>query len=235
MGYIIGYIILLILYVSTIYLMKYMKNKTITNLIFMAVVFVPYVMLCITVYRDVGWNDWNFQTQLPMSNVSPFMFASMLVILFLPKNIKKHCYLLISLLSVGMFLSTTFNSFYFASIGYKFHIHFMFDYVAHFALSLFGVYLVRSRQVELDVKSCIISSLIIVGVATVMLILNLCFDTAYFGLSLTGKHNIYNIVLVNNSYLSALIYYFGLCLVLFMGYIYSKIFYKYTSSIDTAQ
>ena len=40
-----------------------------------------------------------------------------------------------------------------------------------------------------------------------------------FTLSINGKHNIYNMVLVNNSYLSALIYYLGLGVVLLLGYI----------------
>ena len=35
-----------------------------------------------------------------------------------------------------------------------------------------------------------------------------------------GKHSIYNNVLVNNSYLSALIYYAGLIGILFLGYLY---------------
>ena len=50
-----------------------------------------------------------------------------------------------------------------------------------------------------------------------MLVLNLIFDTSFFGLSLRGKHNIYNNVLTNNSYLSAALYFFGLICVLLMG------------------
>ena len=57
-----------------------------------------------------------------------------------------------------------------------------------------------------------------------MMILNVVFDTAFFGLSLNGKHNIYNNVLVLNSYLSAFLYFFGLCGVLLMGFGFSKIF-----------
>ena len=71
--------------------------------------------------------------------------------------------------------------------------------------------------------NALFSGLIIVFVATVMLILNLILDTAFFGLSLRGKHNIYNNVLVDDSYLSALLYYIGLCGVLTLGYGFNRI------------
>jgi hypothetical protein len=84
-------------------------------------------------------------------------------------------------------------------------------------MAAFGIFLIRSKQIILNVKNCIISGSIIYGVATIMLIMNVIFDKAFFGLSLNGKHSIYNIVLVDNSYLSALIYYIGLFFVLLFG------------------
>ena len=56
-----------------------------------------------------------------------------------------------------------------------------------------------------------------------MLLLNVAFDTAFFGLSLNGKHNIYNMVLVSNSYLSACIYFLGVGVVLLLGVALCKI------------
>ena len=226
MLYIITLIVLVAIYVVTICLMKYMKRVQLTNAIFVSLVFVPYLALLLTIYLDVGLFDWNFTNALPTANVSPFMFCCAPLVLILPKKVKKHFLLLISLLSVGMFLSSVFGCIYNAIIDYKFHIHFTYDYVAHFSLSLFGVYLIKSKQVELNTKNVGISYLLIVGVATLMLVLNLIFDTAFFGLSLNGKHNIYNQVLVDNSYLSALLYYLGLTFVVGCGYLYSKIILK---------
>ena len=57
-----------------------------------------------------------------------------------------------------------------------------------------------------------------------MLIMNLIFDTSFFGLSLNGKHNIYNVVLVDSSFVSALLYYLGLLMIIILGYIYSMMF-----------
>lgn len=226
MSYIICLFAFILAYSAVIYLMKYMRSVKLTNLIFVGLVFIPYVMLSLTVFLDVGFYDWNYQNTLPVANVSPFMFTSVLLVLILPKAVKKHFLLLISLLSVGMFLSSALGCIYNAVINYKFHIHFTYDYVSHFALSLLGIYAVRTKQVTLNIKNALISSSMIFGAAGVMLVLNVFFDTAFFGLSLNGKHNIYNNVLVDNSYVSALLYFLGLGLVLLLGYAYSSIFAK---------
>ena len=218
--YILTLAVLCFLFAVGIYLMKYIRNTKLANLIFIALVYIPYVCMCVYVYKtDTDVNRWNFLNTLPVANVSPFMFSLMPVLLILPEKIKKHLYLLVSMLAVGMFLSTVFGCVGNALRNYKFHFHFVLDYFSHFALSAFGIYLVRTKQVNLTAKNGIISGSIIFSVATVMLVLNAFLDTAFFGLSLNGKHNIYNMVLVNNSYLSALIYFSGLAFVLYLGFV----------------
>ena len=222
--YIVTLIVLIALYVTVICLMKFMRSTALTNAIFVAAVVIPYIALSVTIYKNVGFSDWNFQNTLPVANVSPFMFTCVPLSIVLPKRIRKHFLLLISLLSVGMLLSGTFGCVYNVIRNYKFHIHFTFDYAAHLALSLYGIYLVKSGQVKLNVKGALISSSLIGGVAAIMTALNVLFDTAFFGLSLNGKHNIYNVVITDNSYLSALIYFLGLWAVLALGYLYCSMF-----------
>lgn len=223
--YLLTLAVFLFLFAVSIYLMKYVRNIQLFNLIFVALVYIPYIVVCIIVYMtDTDLNRWNFLNTLPVANVSPFMFSVMPILLILPKKIKEYVFLLVSMLSVGMFLSTVFGCVGNAIRDYKFHFHFALDYLAHFALSAFGIFLIRSKQVEFSIKKCIISGSFIFGVATIMLILNVIFDKAFFGLSLNGKHNIYNIVLVSNSYLSALIYYVGLACVLLFGAAVCKLF-----------
>lgn len=229
MAYVISMILLLAFYICVLLNMKHMKNTRIFNYIFSTVILACYLHVVIRVYLSVGFNDWNFQNTLPTANVSPFMFTLVGLIYLIPLRVRKHIYLLISLLSVGMLLSSVFGCIYNASINYRFHLHFLSDYIAHVMLSLWGVYLVKSRQVELTKKNLLTSSGIIVGVAFTMLVLNVIFDTAFFGLSLNGKHNIYNNVLTNNSYLSAALYFFGLIGVLCLGYLYVTLLLKKTS------
>ena len=75
-------------------------------------------------------------------------------------------------------------------------------------------------------KDSLVSSFIIFGVCDLMIILNLIFDTSFFGLSLRGKHHIYYNVITHNSHLSAIIFFTGLCAVLVAGYIYCKLLSK---------
>ena len=231
-AYIIAMIMLCVVYASGIFAMRYIRNFKLFNYLFIALVYIPYLCVCQTVYKSVGFYDWNFQNVLPVANVSPFMFSIMPLLLILPKKVKDHVYLLISLLTVGMFLSSILGCIYNASINYKFHFHFLLDYISHFTLSLFGIYLIRTKQAKLTIKNALISSSIIFGSATVMLILNLIFDKAFFGLSLRGKHNIYNNVLVDNSYLSALLYYVGLAGVLALGFAVLTLFNKKIFAIE---
>jgi hypothetical protein len=190
MSYAIALIILLILYVLVVFRMKYMKNVKLWNFIFGSVVFVLYVVCLVRIYLSVGFYDWNFQNALPLANLSPFSFSIVPLALILPKPIKQYFYLLICLLSVGMILSSTFNCIFNAIRGYSFHVHFILDYVSHLALSLWGVYLIKSGCVKLNKKDCLISFAVLMSVITLILILNVIFDTAFFGLSLNGKHNI---------------------------------------------
>lgn len=223
MGYIISLFVLIAIYILIVYLMKYMKNIKLYNLIFAGVITISYIVFICIIYFNAGPQDWNFLNALPTANISPFMFFITPFTLLLPKKIQRYFFLLISLLFVGMFLSTLFNCIYNALIDYKLHFHFLLDYINHFTLSLWGVYLIKSGQVKLIKKDCLKSSSLMIGVVTFMLIINVVFDKAFFGLSLNGKHNIYNIVLVSNSYLSALIYYVGVLIVLFLGFVFQKL------------
>jgi hypothetical protein len=213
-----------------------MRTPRIFILIFLALVYIPYACSCIYIYNtDTDPTRWNFLNTLPFANVSPFMFSVMPLVPLLPKKIREYVYLLISLLSVGMLLSTLLGCLGNAIRNYKFHFHFMLDYFSHCSLSLLGIYLIRADQVKLSIKRALVSASLIFSVATLMLILNVIFDTAFFGLSLNGKHNIYNIVLVESSYLSAVIYYFGLAAVLFSGFMLCRIFGGKRFKIKTNQ
>lgn len=228
MLYVISMIVLLVFYVLGIIYLNRLKNTKLLNYIFPTVIFLCYISVVIRTFLVDGINDWNFRNTLPVANVSPFMFTLVAFIHLFPTKVKKHLYLLISLLSVGMLFSFVLGSLRNAIINYKFHLHFLLDYLAHVMLSLWGVYFIKTNQVKLTKRNVIISSSIIIGVAVIMLILNVIFDTAFFGLSLYGKHSIYNNVLTSNSYLSTAIYFIGLIIILALGYAYSYLLKRKT-------
>lgn len=81
-------------------------------------------------------------------------------------------------------------------------------------LSLFGVYLVCSDMASLKRRDALIGGGIIVFAAVIMFILNLILHTSFFGLSLYGEHDIYNVVLTDSGIFSAALYFMGLLSVL---------------------
>ena len=218
-------VILAIWVFSCFYFVKVKPNnffqKTwLVNLVFVLTAFICYIIHLQVIYLSVGFNDWNFQNAMPYANVSPFLFAITPLTLLLPKNIRQYYFNLVSSLTIAMIISPIANIIYNISINYKYHASFLLDYVPHLILSIWGIYIIQSGQVELKVRSSIISGLIIIGVALTMMILNVIFDKSFFGLSLNGKHNIYNQQLVKNSYLSALIYFTGLVSIMIIGYLF---------------
>ena len=218
------FFVLLVIYLVGVLLAKrFASHKKYINPIFVVLILSSYLYVAIYMYNDVGPKDWNFLNTLPTANVSPFMFCLTPFILIVPKRVRKYLFTLVALLSFGMLMAGLGGALGFVARDYKFHWHTTMDCTAHGFISLWGVYLVKSGQVDLTPKKAVISGAIIVCVALMMLILNLIFDKAFFGLSLYGKHNIYNVVLFKNGIISALAYFTGLCGVLFAGYYFQKV------------
>lgn len=226
MFYYIALALLAAVYISIIFLMDKFKKKELTNFIFIAITFMCYMSLVIKVFFDVGFHDWNFQNTLPTANVSPFMFFTLPLYYVLPKKISKYYLLLVSLLSLGMLVSVILACIHRIAINYRFVPHFLLDYVAHLTLSLWGIYLVKSKQIQFEKNDCLFGGSVIIGVSLFMLIINAICNTAFFGLTFNDDYNIYNMVLVNNPYLSALIYFVGLSVTLLSWYFFKKISIK---------
>lgn len=223
MGYSITLILLIVFYILGIYLTKYIKCKHIFTILFPFAVWLAYISCVVSMGIKAGITDWNFTNTLPTANVSPFMYCLTAFIWAFPKKCRKYLYGLIALLSLGMLCAGALNCIFNVMRNYKFHWEIGLDTFIHGAISWFGVYLVKTKQVDLDVKTSLISGSIIVGVACVMLLTNLLLHTSFFGLSLYGNHNIYNVVVCKNGYLSAGIYFIGLSAVLCVGRVFQKL------------
>ena len=232
MWYLVSFFILTILYVFGIFLIKYINKNRMINMLIPVMIFSLYLVCLVYLFFKVGVHDWNFKNVLPTANISPFMFSLIVLIPMLPNHIKKHLNTLVSSLALGMFVAGSLTLLFNAWRDYNFYWNFFLDSFIHILFSLYGIYLYKTEQVFYEKKKQVLSSSIIVCVAVIMLILNLIFETSFFGLSLYGNHNIYNIVVCKNSILSAVIYFFGLICVLFFGLIYQKIIYQRIKSSE---
>ena len=233
-GYIITLVVLLLVY--CIYISIYIFNQklssilnkrpTLNNAIFLLISFSCYIAVVVISLVKNGVHDWNFQNTLPTANVSPLIFATLPIYFILTKKAKDFYLRLISLLSVGMIISPVLSIAFNIYRGYSFFFQFLFDYVAHISLAMWGVYIIKSNQVKINFNKSMLCIAFMFAVALTMLILNLIFKTTFFGLNLYGNHNIYNMRIVENSYVSCLLYFVGLFLVMLIGHLYLKLLNK---------
>lgn len=228
MYYWISLVSLIVFYViGVLVIFKYNKKSKLVNSVFSTTIFLLYLFCLVSIYLDVGFYDWNFQNALPTGNVSPFMYTLVFISLVLPQNIKKYVFSLVGLLSFPMLCAGLISCIGYIIRDYTFHLTIFLDAFIHVLLSIFGVYLAKSKQIDFKSnKVLIISGGLILLVANIMIILNLIFKTAFFGLSMYGDHYIYNLVLVESSIFNAIIYILGAVIVLFIGYFYQKILNK---------
>lgn len=226
LGYAITLVVLIGVQPLGIWAFRYIKNKRIFTVIFPWLIFVGYICCVISMGIKNGVRDWNFLNALPTANVSPFMYCLTPFMFLFPEKIRKYLFGLTALLSFGLICAGCITCLFNIWRSYSFHWEFAVDTMAHGALSLFGVYLIQSEQTDLKIKTCLIGGSIIVGVAVMMLVLNLVLHTSFFGLSLYGQHNIYNAVLCKSGYLSAALYFIGLCGVLALGAGYQTLISK---------
>ena len=123
-------------------------------------------------------------------------------------------------MALGMLVAGIFNCVFNIARNYRFHWHMGLDSILHASVSLYGIYLVRTGRARLDKKTCLIGGAFMWVVAGCMLLLNVIFHTAFFGLSVYGEHNIYGVVLSDSGVVSAVIYFVGMTIVLALGTLY---------------
>ncbi|MGI6377926.1 MAG: hypothetical protein ACOX0I_02530 [Bacilli bacterium] len=165
---------------------------------------------------------WNLKNMLPTANISPFMFIMVFIVLFLPKAIKKHFYLLMSMLSFGMIVAGIIECIIYSSKPNYYYLFCSINWINHFTMAFFGIYLLLTKRIELTVRNCIKASMIIYATVAIMMILNIIFGTSFFGLAFNGEHHIYRHIIIPNPYLSALVYVIGLTCFLIIGYWFLK-------------
>ena len=223
----IGYIITLVLlfggYPIGVWAIGKIKRKRLFEILFPFCTFALYLCCVAYIAVDAGVEDWNFHNALPTANVSPFTYCLTAFIFVFPKPVRKYLYTLVALLSLGLLCAGAITCVFNILRSYAFHWQIAIDSLIHGGVSLFGVYLVKSGRVSLGGKTCLISGGVLLGIAAVMMGLNAILRTSFFGLSVHGEHNIYNVVVCQNGYLSAGLYFIGLCTVLAVGWLFQRL------------
>lgn len=191
------------------------------------VIVLCYVLNLMEKLVGFGTESRWFDMIIPLGNFSPFLFTLTLIAVFLPKKYLQPYRAVVGFMCIGMMAAGYYNTVTrILSFDPWLYTCIVFDNFGHVLIGLYGIYIIKSNAVTYTKKTKLCVTSFVFSVALLMLILNAVFHTSFFGLNLYGKHNIYNLVLTNNSIISALIYFAGLCVVLAVGWHFTTVVQK---------
>ena len=170
-------------------------------------------------YVNNARNSSSF-TFMTFDNISPFTFT-MIPFMYLVKDKVRQWFLnAISFFSVGMFLAMLITPQY--AYLFSFTVNASMDYVldalCHLNCSLFGIYLIASKQVKIDFSSLKKAVLFMYGVVAFGVTMNFLFKKNFFGMGPYSNFSIYMFDFFDDYWITLLAYLIGIFVVLAIGY-----------------
>lgn len=195
-------------------LYKNQVNIKIGNAFFIAVDAILYLLWNIS-YAEKGWLDGGFMT---LANISPFIFTVIPLTLFMKKSVKEYAYSAIAFLHLGLFLATLISPEYVVIFDYKTEATFAYaaEAMCHIWAALFGLYLIITKQVELNFKSWLKSIVFMLSIVGFGVITNLFLDTRCFNMN-PNNYSIYFLDIFGSFGATLTAYYLGIIVVLTLG------------------
>jgi len=166
---------------------------------------------------EYGWLKEGFQT---LGNISPFTFTLIPLTCFMNDKTKQYAYDAIAFLWVGMFLALFISPEY----AYIFDYHreasvvYTGEALCHMLASLFGIYLILTKQVKLDFQSWVRSIIFMYLVIFFGVFLNFFFHKSHFGMNPYGNYAIYFLDIFGTFEATFIAYLLGVLTVLTLGW-----------------
>lgn len=213
-----------------IYFLKDKLNTKITNFTFILLIFGFFAILNIHFYYTSGLK--NFMT---FDNISPLTFTLLPLVYVMKKEVKESFLAMIAFLSVGMFLAMLISPNYNYLFSFKQNATpaYAYDSLSHLFCSLFGIYLIISGQVKVNLKNLLKSMAFIYTIISFAVILNFIFHKDYFGMDPYNGASIYMFDFFSNFYVTLIAYYLGIALVLILGFQLGYLMNKLSNSKKT--
>lgn len=218
MNMIIMAILLVVIYFSaliTIVIFRDRIDTRVGNAIFV-ILDIIFFMALHRVYFNKGW----FKTFLTLENISPLTFTLIPFTYLMSDKFKQWYFNLISFLSVGMFFAILVNPNYSYLFQHNLNASFEYAYdsISHLICSLFGVYLVLTKQVKVNFKSLLSAIINMFSIITIIVLINLFLHTGYLGMNPYGNYSIYMLKLFNTFGATLVAYYLGVLVVIILGF-----------------
>ena len=189
-------------------------NVKIGNLIFVLADAFFFFLLNYCYFKRGGLESF-----MTFDNISPFTFT-IIPLLYLAKDkVKDYAFCAIAFLHFGMLCAVMVSpeQAYLFNFKAEADVLYTADAFCHMIASLFGIYLVLTKQVKPSFKSWLKSIVFMYSVITFGVIINYVFHRSNFGMNPYGDYSIYFLDVFHNFGTTLLVYYLGVLVVLTFG------------------
>ncbi len=190
-------------------------NVKIGNWVFIGVDIVFYFLWNLGMYES-NWKNDIYNT---LANISPMIFTVIPLTCVLNEKAKKWVHNAIAFLWVGMFVALFISpqSHYVANFGAKANLVYTGEALCHLTASLFGIYLILTKQVQITFQSWYKSLSFLYAVILWGVLCNFAFHLDNFGMNPYGDYSIYFIDIFGSFTATFLAYLLGVLLVVTLG------------------
>jgi hypothetical protein len=199
--------------------MCYYRNKInvrVWNLCFFIANFVTFSAWNYGAYLYTNWLKYGWMT---FGNISPMTFTIIILLPIFNERVREYAMSSIAFLNFGMFIAMLISPEYDYIFNFKTEATFMYatEAVCHLICSLFGIYLVFSKQIKADFEHWWKGLTFTLSLITVGVICNFVYHRDYFGMNPYGNAKIYMIDLFSGFWPTVIAYYFGIAIVMTVG------------------
>ncbi len=163
-----------------------------------------------------GWLNNRFMT---LDNISPMMCTAISFLFVMNERVRAYCKCAIAFLSFGMFCAMLISPerAYLFSFDEQADFLYASEALCHMIMALFGMYLILSKQVEINMKDLLKSMTFVYSVVGFGVALNYIFHKDFFGMAPYGDYAIYGMRLFGSFETTLIGYCLGILVVLVFG------------------
>lgn len=164
-------------------------------------------------------SNWNNDIYNSLANISPMIFTVIPLTCILNEKAKSWVYNAIAFLWVGMFVALFLSpqSHYVTNFGAKANLVYTGEALCHLTASLFGIYLILTKQVQISFQSWYRAMTFLYAVILWGVLCNFAFHLDNFGMNPYGGYSIYFIDIFGSFTATFIAYLVGVLLVVTLG------------------
>ena len=190
-------------------------NVKIANTVFIAIDLFFFLAWNYAAYQK-GWLKDGFMT---LENISPFIMTLIPLTLFMNEKVKSFCNSAIAFLWMGMFIALMVSPQHAYIFNYNIEATFIYasEAACHLIASLYGFYLILTKQVRCDFEHWVKSIVCMLSVIGFGVALNYIFHLDNFGMDPYGSYSIYMLDIFGSFPATLVAYCLGVTVVLTVG------------------